>query len=87
MVLHEANLVDLSDEQIKEAILYMWEAVKNLKDQMANDPDLKQMQDQVKLYKKDNYTDEIKGYEAKLKAARAQAKVRGIKITLPGDVQ
>lgn len=87
MVMHEANLVDLNDEQVKDAILYLWEAVKNLKDEMAKDPQLQQMQDQLKMYKKDNFTDEIKTYEARLKAARAQAKVRGIKITLPGEVK
>lgn len=83
----EANMVDLNDEEIKDAILYLWEAVKNLKDEMKKDPELQQMQERLKQYKKDNFMDEIKTHEAKLKAARAQAKVRGIKITLPGDVK
>jgi uncharacterized protein YxeA len=83
--IEEANLVDLSDEELKSYLLHTHESIKNLEDDKRNDPDLQQMQDRMKSYVNDNYNEEIKTQKARLKASRAQAKARGLKIRLPGD--
>lgn len=76
--LAESNLVDLSDEELKEYLGYCWESNKTLEERKKNDPDLEQMRQTMKDYIKDNYTDSIKDYKGKLKAARALATARGI---------
>jgi sensor histidine kinase YesM len=83
--IEEANLIDLNDEELKDYLLHSHEAIKNLEEQKRADPDLQQMQDRMKAYVNDNYSEEIKTQKARLKAARAQAKNRGLKIRLPGD--
>jgi hypothetical protein len=81
----EASLVDLDDHALKEFMGYLHESVKTLTEEMKKDPDIKQMEQTLKDYKKDNYQDEIKTYNAKLKAARAQAHARGIKWIPPQE--
>lgn len=81
----EAKLVDLTDDELKEYLGHVYEAIKTLEEKKSSDPELKQMKDRVKLYENDNYNEEIKKYKANLKAARSQAKVRKISFKLPGD--
>lgn len=81
----EASLVDLNDVELKEFLGYLHEAVKTLTDEMKKDPEIKQMAEKLQNYKKDNYGDEIKHLNAKLKAARAQAQARGIKWNPPNN--
>ena len=83
--LKEAAIVDLDDESLKTYLLYTHEALKNLHEEMKNDEVIEQMQSKLKEYKSENYTNYIKDLTARLKAARAQASVRGIKIRLPED--
>jgi hypothetical protein len=81
----EASMVDLDNEQLKEFLGYLHESIKSLSDEMKKDPELQQLQDAVKAYKRDNFSDEIKRLSAKLKAARAQAHARGVKWSPPSN--
>lgn len=81
--LKEANIVDLSDDEIKELLGYLFESLKRQEELKKADPDLQQMQEALKNYIRDNYSDENKNLKARLKAARNQAKVRGIKYNVP----
>ena len=84
-LLREASIIDLDDESLKDYLLYTHEAIKNLNEALKNDEKIEQMAQALKEYKAENYGNDIKDLVARLKAARAQAKVRGIKITLPED--
>lgn len=81
----EANLVDLTDDELRAYLLATHEAVKNLEEQKSKDPDIEQMKQRLKDYTNDNYNEAIKTHKAKLKAARAHAKGRKLSIKLPGD--
>ncbi len=85
--LHELSIVDLSDDALKEFLGYTFEALKRLEESKKADPDLQQMQESLKAYVRDNYGDETKILKAKLKAARAQAKVRGVTYTIPEGLE
>jgi sensor histidine kinase YesM len=81
--LEEASLVDLGDEQLKELLGHTYHSLKNLDETRKNDPDLQAMQERVKQYIADVYTDEQKRLKARMKAARALAEARGVKWKLP----
>ncbi len=85
--LEEANLVDLSDEELKELLGYLWESNKTLEERKKSDPDLEQMRQKMKDYIKDNYSDVTKEYKGKLKAARALAAARGITWRAPDSLK
>lgn len=84
-VLAEASMVDFDDEQLKELLGYLHESIKNLSEKQKKDPDIQQMTEQLKAYKADNYGDEIKRMNARLKAARAHAQARGITWSPPKE--
>ncbi len=86
-LMQEVNIVDLPDDGIKELLGYLFESLKRLEESKKADPDLQQMQERLKEYVRDNYGDETKLLKARLKAARAQAKVRGIKYNVPEDMK
>jgi hypothetical protein len=82
----EAALVDLTDEQLKELLGYSWEAIKRLEEAKKNDAYLIEMKTKTDEYTEENYTRFIKANRARLKAARAQAHVRGIKWKAPDNI-
>lgn len=84
-LIKEAAIVEMDDESLKKYLLYTHEALKNINEAMKNDPEIERMQAELKEYRAENYTNDIKDFVARLKAARNQAKVRGIKIELPKD--
>lgn len=84
-IIAEATLIDLNDAELKELLGYLHEAVKRLTEDMKKDPDIQQMKAQLQAYMQDNYKEEIKRLNAKLKAARVQAHARGIKWTPPAQ--
>ena len=57
----------------------------SVREDMKKDPDIQQMKAQLQAYMQDNYKEEIKRLNAKLKAARVQAHARGIKWTPPAQ--
>ena len=82
-LLAESQLVDLTDDELKETLGALWERLKALKEAEANDPDAEQMRAQLKAYLDDNYKSERKEVEKRLKAARVIAKARGLKWRMP----
>lgn len=82
----EASIVDLSNEDLRDMLLYLHTAIKNLNEAKKADPELEQMKAAMKAYADDNYNSEIKEHTAKLKAGHAQAKLRGLRIKMPEDV-
>ncbi len=78
-VLDESKYVDLSDEDLKESLGFMWERCKSLREAEKTDPDVCQMRDKLKSYIEDNFRVERKDVERHLKAARQIAKLRGLK--------
>lgn len=83
----ELSILDLTDDELKELLGYTHEALKVIEESRKNDPELQRLKHVAKEYEGDNYTDEIKSYKARLKAARAQAKVRGIKYNPPEEMK
>jgi hypothetical protein len=83
--LDEAHLVDLDDGQLKELLGHTYHAIKDREEEKKNDPQIAQMRDQLRDYIKDNFDDEIKSLKARMKAARALAKARGVHWKLPED--
>jgi len=82
----QANLVDLADTELKEFLGHAYHAIKNLEEEKKNDPDIQQMKEKLTLYTRDNYDDSLKELKARMKAARALAKARGVSWT-PPEVQ
>lgn len=74
----EANLVDLNDNELKELLGYLFQSVKSLDEQKKTDPTIEKLKTELKNYVEENYTDQIKRYRGKLKAARNLAEARGI---------
>lgn len=83
--LDEAHLVDLTDEELKETLGHTYHSLKNLDESRKNDLELQQLQERVRQYVADNYTDEQKRLKARMKAARALAGARGITWKLPDE--
>ena len=83
----EALLVDMTDDDIKEYVGYLWEAIKNLNESMANDEELSKLQEAVKEYKAVHYRSHINELNARLKSARAQIRVRGLTFKLPEAIK
>lgn len=79
----QAHLVDLKDDELKEFLGGTYHRLKNIEEEKKNDPEIQQMQERLNEYKRDNYDDAIKELKARLKAARALAKARGIKWNPP----
>ncbi len=82
-VKEELRLVDLSDDAVKEFLGYHFSAKRRLEAAQKDDPEIQQMREQLKLYIMDNYGEEIKACEARIKAGWAQINARGLKYKLP----
>jgi hypothetical protein len=85
--LHESQFIDLGDEQLKEALGFLWEGIKNLTDAKKNDPQIEKMKGELKAYTDEHYAVEIKRLSKLLKAARVVAKLRGVQWKLPEDTK
>ncbi len=85
--LEEIKIVELSDEQLKELLGHTYEAIKTLEELKKNDERIEELQAELKTYVAESYTDDLKRYKARLKAARNQAKIRNLSYTLPGDMK
>lgn len=81
--IQEAQIVGLTDDELRDLVGYLFESIKRLEEAMKADPDLQQMVDKVRAYKADNYGDERKRLVAHLKAARCQAEARGLTFKFP----
>jgi hypothetical protein len=81
--LAEAALVDLSDDSLKEFLGHLWEGIKGLEEQRKNDEVFAELVAKANEHNDLLYRMPIKEFKAKLKAARAQAKVRGITWKAP----
>lgn len=84
-ILKEAALVDLSDSALKELLGHTYHAIRNLEEEKRNDPEIAQMREALQAYVKDNFDNDLMDFKKRMKAARALAKARGIKWTLPED--
>jgi hypothetical protein len=79
----EANIVDLSEEEIKAYLLHSHESLKAIEEEKKKDPKIEEMRQALKSYVDSCYNDDIKHLKARLKAARSVAKARGIAFKLP----
>jgi len=84
--IEESRLVDLSDDQLRDLVGYLWESIKRTDDAMGNDQAIEEMRAKLDEYKELNYTEAKRTFKAKLKAARKHAEVRGITFDLPSGV-
>lgn len=82
-IMEESRLVALTDEQLLELVGALWESVKRIDEAMKADLEIERLLTHLKEYKDDNYLDSKRSYMSKLKAARALAKVRGLRFNLP----
>lgn len=86
MTVHkEAQLVELTAEELKECLGATYHRIKNLEEDRKTDPDAQQMRDQLTAYLNDNYDEALKDLKKQMKAARALAKARGVSWEMPTD--
>lgn len=85
-IIQEAHLVDLTDDQLVDLVGGLWESCKRLDEAMKDDGDIEALRLQMNELKATRYTDDIKRYKARLKAARTLAKARNLVITVPDDL-
>lgn len=83
----EAELIDLTDEQLLDTIAFLYESLKKCDEEMNDDEHIKRVTDELKAYKQEKYLDVKKAYRAKLKAARYIAQAKGLQFTLPAGVE
>ena len=81
----EMHFVDLSDEELKETVGGLHERIKGLEEQMKLDEEAERLKKELADYLDYNYRNEIRLFRVKLKAARAQSHVRGLRFNLPGE--
>lgn len=81
--MEESRLSDLTDEQLVDLVGSLWESTKRIDEAVKNDPEIERMAAELKEYKDERYLDERKRLVIRLKAARALAKVRNLRFTLP----
>ena len=82
-LLEETRLVDVTDKDLIEMVGSLFESIKRIDEAAKNDPEIERMQAELKEYKDIHFLDEKKKLASKLKAARAHAKVRGLRFNLP----
>jgi len=85
--IEESRLVDLTDDQLRDLVGYLWESIKLTDDRMKSDPKLEAMQTAMDEYKETHFKEDIRTFKAKLKAARKHAQVRGLHFSLPNGVE
>lgn len=85
--IEESRLVDLSDDQLRDLVGYLWESIKTTDERMKNDPKLAEMQEAMNEYKETHYKEDVRTFKAKLKAARKHAQVRGLHFALPDGIE
>lgn len=79
----QSRFVELGDEDLKEALGFLWDRVKRLKEAEQADPEIVRLKAELKSYINDNFDTERKAVERDLKAARYVAQLRGIKWKAP----
>lgn len=84
--IHEAQFVDLTDDELKRAIAHFHERIVNLSNAKKGDQKLAELKAEAKDWEDANYNDEIKKSRIRLKAARSQATQRGLRFDLPNKV-
>lgn len=82
-VLDEARLVSHTDEELLDLVGSLWEGIKRIDEAMKSDEQIEKMALELKEYKDTKYLDDKRKFVSKLKAARAHAKVRGLKFNIP----
>lgn len=84
--IEESRLVDLTDDQLRDLVGYLWESIKATNERMNADPKLQRMIEEIAEYKETHYKEDERTFKAKLKAARKHAQVRGLNFQLPDGV-
>ena len=82
-LIQEAQLTVLSDDELKNFVGYCGEAIRNLEEAKKGDEELQRLKQAAKDYENENFNCEIRTYKAKLLAARAQFRVRGLRFEIP----
>lgn len=77
-ILHESQFVSLDDESLKEAIGYLFNQVRTLKEAAKGDSKAQELKAVYDDYVDACYNDERKHLEKLLKAARSIANARGV---------
>ena len=83
--LKEAAIVHLTDSELKEYLAYHYHTAKNLEQSKKDDIELLRLKQVAKDYENDNFNEDIKTAKARIKAARALCKARGISYRLPSE--
>ena len=85
-MIEQAHLVNLDDDQLLDYLGFCYEEIKNLEEKLKNDPQILEMEQELKDLKNERYNDSIKGYKAQLRASRALAKAKGLKFKIPKEL-
>lgn len=85
-MIEQAHLVNLDDDQLLDYLGFCYEEIKNLEEKLKNDPQILEMEQELKDLKNERYNDTIKGYKAQLRASRALAKAKGLKFKIPKEL-
>jgi hypothetical protein len=83
LILEEARLVNMTDEELVDLVGSLFEGIKRLDEAMKSDEQIEKMTAELKDYRDTKYLDNKRKFASKLKAARAFAKVRGLKFNIP----
>ncbi len=82
-IFDQSRFVELSEDDLKEALGFMWDRAKALKDAEKTDVEVERLKGELKIYITDHFSTERKRLEKDLRAARAIAKLRGIQWKAP----
>lgn len=82
-VVLESGLVEMTDEELIKHIGALYENIKRYSEAAKNDEELAQLKKEVKDLEYSKYGHHIKTSTLRLKGARNQARLRGIKFELP----
>lgn len=77
--LHEARLVDLSDDDLKEILGQTYQDFKNLEELKKSDVQVIKLQNALNEYIQTHYSVKLRSLKARLKAARLIANSRDIR--------
>lgn len=81
--LAQAHLANLNDQELLDFLGFCYEEVKTLEERLKNDPEIMELEQQLKDLKNEKYADNIKSYKVQLRAARALVKAKGLRFELP----
>lgn len=79
----QSHIAELTDDKLLDLIAFLYENIKSTEERMKSDEHIIRVEEELKAYKSENYTDQQKAWKAQLKASRSLAKARDLKFDTP----